>query len=254
MALSDAAPFVKWRCSMDEASGDRVDSIAAHNAVQNGTVTSAAGKLSNAAVFPYTTADFLEVTSHADILSGDTDFLVAVWCYITANLGDYPILAHKGFDTGSATDREWMLFIDGGTGKTGFTVRDSGGTQTTVNATSATGLTVGSWHLACGWHKAGANLLGASLDAVGDETAYTTGVQSGTGALRLGYSSGQVLKFNGMLDEALFMRGYVLSTAEQVSLYNAGAGVAFPSWAGAAAAPLARPLVASRATRRASNY
>ncbi len=254
MTLAAAAPFVKWRCSLDETSGNRADSVNGHTAVQNGTVTSTTGKLGNAAVFPYTTSDFLEVADHADIRSGDNDWMVCVWVYVVANFGDYPLLMHKGRDAGVGADDEWVLFIDGGIQKPTLKVRSPDTSATSAVNVTATAMSVNTWYLVCGWHKATANLLGCSTNGVGDEQSYSAGVNSGTGVMRLGYSSGEGLKFNGYLDESLFMRGYVLDSTEQAALYNSGTGVTFPNWTPAAAPSPPVSVVRRQAVRRASRY
>ncbi len=254
MALGDALPYLKAAWTFDEASDtNRLDSIGGHTAVETGTVTSAAGKIGNAAVFPYTNTDWLEAADHADLRTAGVPWMVGGWVNITANVAEYPTLMHKGYGTGTGTDREYIIYIDGGTAKVRFDIRNaSNDTSYSLASDDFGGISTGNWyHFVVGVDPGGDKMI-VSVNGVRTEAAFTDAQQSGTSPVQFGHTNDGG-KLNGALDDFFYLKGYILSDAECEAIYAGGTGLAVAAWAPAAFVAR-RPFTVRQAVNRASTY
>lgn len=228
MALSDTVPFVKGRWSLDEASGTRATSVGTDALSDNGSVGSAAGKLGDCATFDGTT-QWLSAADSADLDASGGDWSFACWVYLTNNASVY-IVAGKWDD---GVDGEWRLYHSGSTFY--FTAQVFDGGSAPQAAASTFGFpAINTWHHVVVRWKASTTTLSISVNGSANTDANAAAVQAHATAkaFTLGAGHGGGVKMPGRLDEAVWWQGYCLTDAEVDEHYNAGAGVAYPDWAG----------------------
>jgi hypothetical protein len=213
-----------WK--LEEASGTRADATGrGNNLTDNNTVTQAAGKIGNAASFASASSEYLSCADNADLSTGDVDFTIAGWFYLTTKTAAMDLLAKWG----ASGNFEYILFYDLGTDRFVFTVSNNGTAAATVSASTFGSPAVGTWYFVVVYHDATGNLLGISVNNGAFNTlAHTTGVFNSTAGFRLGArDSGSAAYFNGRADAVGFWKR-LLSSAEITELYNAGAGREYP--------------------------
>lgn len=219
MALQDQLVSY-W--SLDEASGNAIDSHGSNNLTDLNTVGSATGKIGNARDFEADNLEQLYCADTASLSGGNTDFTIAAWVKAESlPAGNHTIVAKYNV---TGNQREYWLRYDSGT----FTllVSSDGSTTTTRRASTFGIATVGNWYYVVAWHDSVNDLIGLSINNSTPETvAHTTGVFDGTGEFCIGSRNpaATVDFWDGLIDEAGFWRR-VLTPAERTDLYNAGAG------------------------------
>jgi hypothetical protein len=213
-----------WK--LDEASGTRVDSVTAtgNDLTDNNTVTSATGKVGDAAHFVNANDEWLSRTSNDSLRCGDIDFTWALWVKLTDKTKTYYILDKR---TAGAIEYELYYWQAGDRFSSTCT---AGGLNDAILGSP----TAGVWYFVVLCHNAAANTwtmqfndgTANSLDTGGTAPALTTG------DFTLGDSSGVAAgnEFQGDIDEVGFWKR-VLTAGEITSLYNAGSGVTYPSFA-----------------------
>lgn len=220
-----------WK--LNEANGNRADSVGATTLTDNNTVLSAAGKLGTAADFELSTSEYLSASSNAAVGTGDVDFTLAAW--IKAESIDGTTLNHTIFGkdaTAVGADREYVLRITGG-GSPVFTfiVYKSGPTAVILNATAFGAPATATWYFVVAWHDFNADMIYLQINN-GVVYAQATGgalQAAGAGEFRLGArnSAGNPDYFDGLIDEAGIWKR-ILSPEERTALYNGGVGLSYP--------------------------
>lgn len=212
--------------ALDESSGDRADSHGSNTLTDNGPVGSATGKLGLAASFSGITNYSLSRADNASLSTGDIDFTAQAWVYFTTKT-NYHVFAHKGWETGGSSNKEWVLWYDQGADRFVFSVAKSGA-DTSVTAGNFGAPSINTWYLLHGWHDSINNQIGISVNAgTANTTTHTTGVNDGASNFEVGASSVQALWLSGRVDEVGFWKR-VLSSQDRTDLYNSGAGLAYP--------------------------
>lgn len=244
MALTDSL-ISHW--DLDEASGTRADSHGSSGLAENGTVGNAAGKVGNAAAVSGGAANYLSVADSAPLSTGDIDFTVQAWIYITTG-SDYAV-AGKWSGEGQY---EWLLYYSQSATTCVFAVTGDGAAASLASVTANNGgsLSDNTWYLFHAWHDAANNQLGISVNAgTPDTAAHSAGVFDSTSNFTVGRSDdGPSMPFNGRIDELAFWKR-VLTGAERTELYNSGAGLAYSSWSTGPSSTIP-PLMASYRRRR----
>ncbi len=206
-------PVAYWK--LDEASGNRADSIGSRTLTDHATVTSTAGMIGNAAVFTAVNSEYLSVADDALLSMGaSARMTMAGWFYFTGNTMG---LAGK-WDGGS---NEYLLYIENDS-----TIRFyvNGIIAGVINVGSRTP-TTNAWHFIAARYD-GAN-ISVRVDAQAwEDLALTTDIIDGTAAFEIGRQAG-VQYLNGRVDELGLWKS-ALSDAEVDELYNSGAGVTYP--------------------------
>lgn len=211
-----------WK--MDEASGNRADSVGSNTLTANGTggVGSAAGKINDAADIESADDDYLSITDAAqtglDILG---NFTLSVWMKPESLSGAVSpgIVTKLTAGTGYAFVLDWS---SAPAWKPTWVREDS---STPLQGASAP--SVGNWiHYV--WTFDGTDLrlyTNGALD--GGPAAYTSHSDSGAN-FNIGrsvlYSS---RKYDGLIDE-VGVWSRAITAAEVTSLYNSGAGLTYP--------------------------
>ena len=196
--------------SLDEASGNRVDSHNGYICTPSGTTASAAGKVGNALSLAGT-----GYVGRANISALDFsgDFTAAVWVKPTAYVGGGGIIGQMAYSTSGwgmwQFNASVNCFVGGG-------------------YTSIVNVNTGSWWLLIMQYvnaTSALNLYKNNLDA-GNSTKTRT--RNGSVPFNIGsYNNGTGLEHNGLIDEvALWSR--VLTSDERTELYNSGSGISYP--------------------------
>lgn len=210
-----------WK--LDEASGTRNDAHGANHLTDNNTVTQAAGRIGNAGQFTSANSEYLSIADNAALSTGDIDFTIAFWVYYDSNFSS---IITKGTSETTA-GREYVVKAIAGGNNIVFQVSD-GASETTLFG--GPNLALGSWYYVIVWHDSVGDTINRQVNDGGvDSVAWSTGVQDGAGTFRLGVNcNADGGSFHdGRIDEVGFWTR-VLTAAERTSLYNAGAGLAYP--------------------------
>lgn len=218
-----------WK--LDEASGSALDAHSTNNLTDNGSVSSAAGKINDARSFTPGSSQYFSLADNADLsIGGGVDFTIQAWVRIADKSVTRSIVSKW---TG-ASDYEYVLYYDHTTDKFSLYVTSTGsfGGPSQLVTDDVTGtLSVDTWYLVHTWHDATNSLLGISVNAgTASTVSWTYGVDDGSAAFKIGSHDGGNY-WSGRIDEvALWKR--VLTSGERTSLYNSSNGLAYPFSAG----------------------
>ncbi len=219
-----------WK--MDEASGNRADSVASHTMTDQSSVGSASGKINNAGDFTPASTDWMSASDHADF-DFSTTFSLQAWINIdnlATDIGavvkwDYQTDGAWGFQSGQGASDELTMFV--------ANAADDDGSNRS-NTTNANLSADTFYHIIVTYDGglAAANrvkfyrnttLLTTSVDGT-----IATSLQNAGADLRIGTWGGSLSGryWDGLIDEVgLWNR--VLTTAEMTRLYNGGNGLPF---------------------------
>ncbi len=218
MALTDSLISV-WK--LDEASGNALDSHSTNDLTEtSGTIASATGKVGNCRDFEDGDTEQFEIADNVSLSVQDIDFTIAGWVN-GENLASTQCIVSKWGAAGN--QRAFWVFNQVGTGLR-FQVSADG----TVTATATTtALTAGVWAFFVACHDSVANTITIQLNnGTAASTAHTTGVFDNTAPFRIG-SRDASSYWDGLIDEVSFWKR-VLTAGEITTLYNGGAGLAYP--------------------------
>jgi hypothetical protein len=208
-----------WK--LDETSSTRFDSTSNNNDLtDNNTVGSATGKIGNAADFDGT--NYLSAPNNATF-SPTGHFTVTGWVRLQTILGNPGIAGVWHFT--SVNDRQWILYVNGSSKYSAFSVSPDGINDTTLF--SPPGLSVGTWYfLAAGWD--GSNMFLSINAGTPETTAFSGPIYSGaTNPFEVGAYDGGAAFMDGRIDEiGLWHRA--LTVSEISLLYNSGSGLTYP--------------------------
>ena len=222
-ASLDLTGLVSW-WSLDEASGDAIDSHGDNNLPPTGTPGSTTGKRGNARTF--NGLQFFLIADNADFSTGDVDFSICLWL----RFDDVSHFRHiLGKWNAPASQREYLLRRDPSTGLLRFFVSPDGISSTSVASSAFGAVSVDTWYFVVCWHDSVNNLLGLSVNGVQDTLEYSSGVLDSTASFVLGgfQTVGSGVLHQGDIDEASFWKR-VLTSDERAAIYNSGNGLAYP--------------------------
>ena len=217
-----------WR--LDEASGaSRVDDFGSNNLTNNNTVTQVAGRVGNASGFVVASSQSLSVASNASLQTGDIDFTLTGWIYLTSiSVAGTAVSRYNG--SGAANFEYQIVFAD--TNRMIFQVSDTGddNDRTTVTANTFGALSIDTWYFVAVWHDSTANTINISVNnGNADSTAHTGGVFVGTNTFRMGGNGAGTNYLGGRLDAWGFWKR-LLTAAELTALYASGNGIELFPW------------------------
>jgi len=224
MALTDNL-ISFWE--MEASSGTRYDAHNGNDLTDNNSVTSATGIVGNAADFETGNSEYLSVADNTSLSVGDIDFTWALWIKLESKIsGGYMIFSK----TASSSTIEYELRCDGDA-IISMEKSSDGSTGNEQRATWGSALNTGTWYFVIGYHDAGSNELGISINNGTMVTASVlAGVYDGTAPLTFGYPTwAQAANYyDGLIDQVGFWKR-LLTTDEITSLYNGGAGRSYAS-------------------------
>lgn len=217
-----------WRMDgLDPIGGKMLDiiSTSANDLTDNNTIGSAAGKISNAALFVRANSESLSHADNASLSTGDIDFTWCAWVYmVTKPAADMAVLSH--FDSPGFG---YELQYDNAADRFNFFVGDGVSTVIgTINATTLGSPTTATWYFIVAWHNATANTVSIQVNNGTADSAATTGAAGDSpGTFRIGARGSGSNYWDGRIDEVGFWKR-TLTAGERTSLYNAGAGLSWP--------------------------
>lgn len=215
---------------LNEASGNALDVLGVNDLTDNGGCGSGTGIINGARTFNGTTQRFTHV-DNADFSIAGTSATFTAWVKLntTPLTGTArTILAKYNYTT---SNREYTLLAEnpGTTSRYRFYVSSDGVTAVSIAADSFGIPTANVWTFVVAWIDIVANTINIQINnGPVDSTAYSSGVFDGVSDFEMG-SLNQLLNYwmDGLIDETGFWKR-VLSAAERTSLYNGGAGLAYP--------------------------
>lgn len=227
MALT--SNLISW-WKLDEAtSATRADSVvaSANDLADNNNVVQADGILGKCAFFDST--NWLSKTSNASLQTGDIDFTIIAWVWLTRLTpdGDRATIISK-----YATDEEYQLAAttNGTDYQFRWKVTANGADETIVYASTFGNFAIETWYMLIAEHDSTNNVIKISVNnGTADSVAHAGGVYIGTNSLEVGmngYGGGGYPWYGNIGPVGFWKR--LLTAPEKASLYNSGAGFDYP--------------------------
>lgn len=240
MALADAVSSAVAHWTLDAASGNETDTINSIVLTDNNTVGTGTGKFSNARDFETANSEYLSVADNGDLSVGDIDFAVRCWVQLESKSANLAIITKDDLDNDHA---EYRLYYDSSTDRFAWQVPK--GTNSNTNASFYTNVqadnfgspSTGTWYLIHAWHDSTANEIGISVNAgTANTAAHSVGPsrRDKTAAFAIGTIRPAIpaWHFDGLVDDVVILKNYLLDSTERTEDYNSGTGVAFADWSG----------------------
>jgi hypothetical protein len=208
--------------ALDEVSGNALDSHTnALTLTNNNTVGAGTGLVGGARQFDSASNRFFNRTSETLLQVGQSDAAWAMWVNPDNLTGAKGILSKY-----AAGNLEWVIYSSGAAAL--IDASDDG--TNTVSVNIATGLVIGSWTWIYCQYELATKKVSIALNngALSASAALATpGIFAGTRDFKMGSQDGIGVSWPGRIDECGFWKR-LLTAAERTSLYNAGAGLAYP--------------------------
>lgn len=207
--------------ALDEASGDRADSINSLTVTDTNTVGSTTGLVYG------TAADFVAANSErllrADdtlLRMGDINWWFAIWFYLGNVTGTKTL-----FGKWNSNAFDYIVFMNGST-LTGIIGNGAAGQVATP---TVAGLSASTWYLAVGWHDATANTFNLQVnDGTVSSASESAAPNSNTTQFNIGANAsgaGATNYHQGRIGPLMLGKNYVPTSGDRTSLYNSGAGL-----------------------------
>lgn len=210
-----------WR--MEEASGNRVDSVSNQALVPTGAPGSAAGKTGMAVSFDTGTGKYLAASDTATLSVGaNQSFTVACWVRFNGTPSGSRGLVGKGNASIAYSGCEYLL----GTSGTSLQWYIGSGSNS-VNIAASVTLAAATWYFIVGWYDAGADIQYVQVNNGSvAQIANAGGSHDSAGPVEVGRQpqwSGTA-PFDGQIDNVMFWKR-VLTPTERSDLWNSGNGL-----------------------------
>jgi len=212
---------------MEEATGNRLDSVSSQALIPTGTavqVSNAAGKIGQALAMNGTAGTYLSIADNATFSAApNMSLTVACWVYVAGTGANMGFLG-KGSAAVSSNNVEYLLWLFGS--QWCFMV---GSGSSFVNLASPTTPVANTWTLLVGWYDHVADLQYIQVNnGTPTQVANSAGSYDSTLAFEVGRTVGHATQsLTGRLDMPSFWKR-VLTPAERTSLWNNGNGLAYP--------------------------
>lgn len=209
---------------LEEASGTRVDAHGANDLADNNTVTSATGKVGDAADFEDANSEYLSITDAAQTgldITGDFSFNFWVNFESDPDTNDACPIGKYG---GAGTRSYLLQYIGGGW----RVVISTNGTAEGVTTTVAHAVSTATWYNIGATYDVSAGTLEIFVNgsSIGTGTGGPTSIADVAGAFNLGRNAAGGNYFDGLLDQ-VGVWTKLLSSTEMTDLYNGGAGLEY---------------------------
>jgi hypothetical protein len=210
--------------NLNKTGGTYSDSVNGNNLTETGgTVNTAVGVVNNAAAL--TGTSYLSVNDNATLSTGDIDFTIGGWVYLTSKSANKGLF---GKFTTTSNQREYLVYYDSGSDRFRFNVSSNGTAATILTANNGGAPSLNTWYYVVGWHDSVNNTLNIQVNnGTADSVSYSSGVFDGTTAFAIGAFNGAANILSGRVD-AVGLWKRVLTVGERTTLYNSGAGAEYP--------------------------
>lgn len=211
--------------TLDEASGTRADETGnGHTLTDNNTVTSATGKVGNAASFAAANSERLTEAHTASLQFGDQSWTVSAWVKLATKTAIRPIYTR---DNNVAGEREFVLNYDNGADRFLIYVFKTVGNDQ-LNADVLGSPSLATWYHILTWRDNVRSTLNIRVNLGTPNSMASTGAgASATLTTEIGGWAGNAAYMDGQIDAVGFW-ARTLTEAEMVTLYAAGRGSQFP--------------------------
>jgi len=214
-----------WK--LDEASGTRYDSHGTNDLADNGTVTSATGKLGAAGDFEVDNIEYLSIASNSSLNTGDIDFTFSAWVRLESKGANRFIIAKDHITSGQ---REYALYYSSVADRFRFELHSATDSATNVTANALGSPALSTWYFIVAWYDSAADMMYIQVNNGTVNSAAKGTLQAGSSAeFRIGARqyTGLVQPFDGLIDEVGFWKR-VLTSDERTQLYNSGSALPYP--------------------------
>lgn len=222
MALTDSL-ISYWK--LDESSGNAIDSHGSNELVETaGTIAATTGKINGARDFEDGDTEYFTIADNASISTGDIDFTFCCWINAESLAAQGRIIAKIN---AAVTVLEHQLFYS--TVSSRFRFQVFNGTSVVGTADWSAAPSTATWYFIVCWHDAAANTINIQVNDGTPVSNATTGAPADTAAaFSIGSLEGLAGSYwDGLIDEVGFWKR-TLTSGERTSLYNGGAGLAYP--------------------------
>lgn len=234
MALTDSlAAYYK----LDESSGNAIDALGVSDLTASGSPpTATTGKVGGCRVFVAASSQMFSRADNAALSTGDIDYTLAMWVYLTSKPAATMDMLSR-YDVGNVALREYLFVWNATNDRFEFYITNTAGGNNVVTANNFGAPSTGTWYYVVAWHDAAGNTINISVNNGTANSAATSVSPSDTAVVTtLGGRTGIATRYwDGRLDEVGYWKR-VLTVDERTSLYNGGAGLAYPFTTGAGAA------------------
>lgn len=208
-----------WK--LEESSGTRVDDLGANNLGVSGSVGSATGKIGNAASF--SSPNYLTINDNASLKTGNTDFSVSAWVYLSSLAGVQSIIAKSGAPGSDSSLSEYALYYFNNT----FTFATYGSGAPAAGYAASTGSpSINTWYHLVGVHNYATNTNYLYVNAGTPASIVSVEHAETAASFQIGAFGGG-FPFGGRIDAAGFWRK-ALTSSEVTELYNSTSGIEYP--------------------------
>jgi hypothetical protein len=208
---------------------DLTDSVGSNTLTNNNSATFSAGQIGNAVYVASASNQYLSITSNSAVQTGDVDWTIGSWVYLTSTGFLGAAVSKRGDTSGSS---EYFIFYFG-TNDNLFHARVARPTDSEVDVAASNFGTpnAGTWYCLLVWHDATADTLNISVNN-GTANSVATGgaLQAASSALfEIGAqaSGGQSTFWNGRIDN-VNKWSRVLTAGERTRFFNSGVGCEHP--------------------------
>lgn len=208
--------------TMDETTGDRVDSVGGLDLTPVNSATYGAGKLGNALDLDLDTSDYL-TSSTVEQMSCDWTIAGWFWPESLGELGTYRTFFKNGGSWGGGGGPDMKIAYNNQ-----FACCLAQGTNNEGSCTHAPGIVVGAWNFVAFRHDNTNHIIYARTnltDAAPHPYDFTMSTTTMAVTMGRGTPLGQM--FDGLIDEVGWWSRMLLDE-ELVLLYNGGAGMTYP--------------------------
>lgn len=225
MSLATAKLSAVSAWNLNEASGNRADSVGSKTLTDNNTVGSAVGKFGNSAVFVDSNTEYFYTSFTPP--SGNT-WTISLWIKTSSN--NRQVCGWDDNNSGTSGTYDRWIYLDSG-GTITFFIYDGVSHYITSTAT----VNDGNWHSVVCCLDAGTMKMYIDGSAEADTEAATNGYNGYSTPFFMvgkGTSSGGTGSFiyNGDLDDIVILDGYAIGVADASELWDSGNGVPFSGW------------------------
>lgn len=225
--LSDGLEFATAHWHLDEASGSMTDVISGLVLTeQSGTIDAYPG---GGRDFEAGDTEYAETPSVSQLVAGNRSFGVTFWMR-PESTGSSGIVMHKGWQSASDVNREWVLYW-ASTTALNFTYANSNNPNSLNLSSAGTGVSMAASNLyfGCIWYDAITDTFNISINDSSPATASNAlGTYAGTRPFVLGASAGQSLYYDGVLRGVTFFANGFPNAAKRTFLYNSGTYFPYP--------------------------
>lgn len=206
--------------ALDESSGNRSAAKGGITLVDNNTVTSAAGVVSNAAQFTAANSEYFTASGATALEGGNIDWTWMVWVFMDSKPANIMRICEK--EPGTGNDHDISIYWSNSADRFGFSANNTSDTGITVTDSVLGAPSTSTWYQIFCWFVAATGTGYMQINNGSLSSASKTGDPvATTGTFYVGSNTGTQRYWNGRMDN-LARWGRVLSSAERSWLFNSG--------------------------------